>query len=175
MRKINFCLSSFRVILSWKTEEWRFDPEQPLRKFVEKFKKLGFSYFNTPLSTKSWPTMEVFKEQVVKEPKGFIRIVQFVLALFALYSTSSFATHTAFTVNCEERPPVTIKYPVAYPFDFQNTEILVNRTCERTEDAIVSKFPMDFSSSPQFFVTTGVLSLLYSAGALAGYSLAYVF
>lgn len=116
--------------------------------------------------------MEVLKEQVVKEPKGFIRIVQFFLALFALYSTSSFATHTAFTVNCPEQEPVTIKYPVSYPFDFQNTEILVNRTCERAEDAISYKFPMDFSSSPQFYVTTSVLSLLYSAGALAGYSFA---
>lgn len=116
--------------------------------------------------------MEVLKEQVIKEPKGFIRIVQFALGLFAMYSTSSFATYTSFTVNCEEQEPVTIKYPVAYPFDFQNTEVIVNRTCDKTDDSIAYKFPMDFSSSPQFFVTTGVLSLLYSAGALAGYSLA---
>lgn len=116
--------------------------------------------------------MEVLKEQVIKEPKGFIRIVQFVLGLFAMYTTSSFSTHTAFTIDCPGQEPVTVKYPVNYPFDFQNTEILVKVTCQQTEDGIKYKFPMDFSSSPQFFVTTGVLSLLYSAGALAGYSLA---
>ena len=118
--------------------------------------------------------MEVLKEQVIKEPKGFIRIVQFALALLALYTTSSFDTHTAFTTNCSDLDPVTIKYPVDYPFDFQNTVVQVNRTCEKTSDSIGYKFPMDFSSSPQFFVTTGFLSLLYSAGALAGYSFAYV-
>lgn len=93
--------------------------------------------------------MEVLKEQVIKEPKGLIRVLQFILALFALYSTSSFSTYTEFTINCPEQDPYSKRYPVCYPFDFQNTAILVNRTCTADENAISYKFPMDFSSSPQ--------------------------
>ena len=114
--------------------------------------------------------MEVFTQQVIKEPKGFIRIVQFVFAFLAVYTTAYFSTFTSFNINCFEKKTVTIQYDVEYPFDFQNREIWANHSCEKDTVLISYKFPMDFSSSPQFFVTVGTLSLHYTMGALATYS-----
>jgi hypothetical protein len=114
--------------------------------------------------------MEVLTQQVLKEPKGAIRVLQFAFAFLAMYTTASFSTATSFTISCYNKNPVTLTYPVEYPFDFQDQELMANRTCEKSTSSISYKFPMDFSSSPQFYVTVAVLSMLYAGGALVCYS-----
>lgn len=119
--------------------------------------------------------MDVLTQQVLKEPKGMIRVLQFAFAFLAMYTTASFSTSTSFTISCYKKSPVTVTYPVEYPFDFQDQEVPANRTCDQNTSLITYKFPMDFSSSPQFYVTVAVLSMLYAGGALACYSYGYVF
>ena len=64
----------------------------------------------------------------------------------------------------------TFEYPIEYPFKLDETEFKYISNC--SGDFELSKtFPMDFSSSPKFFVTTGVLCMMYCVGALAFYVL----
>lgn len=67
----------------------------------------------------------------------------------------------------------TIEYPIQYPFNFKNIELRIETNCSNRENQIKQIFPIDFSSSAQFFVTTGVLSALYSIGSLTFYLISY--
>lgn len=55
----------------------------------------------------------------------------------------------------------TTVYPVEYPFDFTDTSLSYLNGCKKNE-VTSKKLDMDFSSSAQFFVATGVLCLLYT-------------
>lgn len=118
---------------------------------------------------------------VLKEPRGMIRILQLVFAILAFVTTTSFDTKSTLQVTCpaplprrgseKVEAPVTtkIQYPIEYPFKFQEAIVFERYNCSRNMPMIQQKFPMDFSSSAQFFVATGVLALLYCGGAIFVY------
>lgn len=115
-----------------------------------------------------------YNTRVLKEPRGMIRIVQLVFAILAFATTSGFDTSTSFTTSCV---PVTginisvtkISYAVEYPFKFENEEIKLIKVCEINPTEQKKTYPMDFSSSAQFYVATGVLSFLYTLACLVLY------
>lgn len=113
---------------------------------------------------------------IFKEPKGMIRVIQVVFAILAFASTSSFDTKSVVQVACpapnstKEAVYLKISYPIEYPFKFESTAIFEKYNCSNNIPMIQQKFPMDFSSSAQFFVATGVLSLLYSGAAVVFYA-----
>lgn len=61
-----------------------------------------------------------------------------------------------------------ILYTVEYPFNFESQRIRVRKECSSSEETD-QYLDMSFSSSPQFYVATGVLSFLYSVGCLVVY------
>lgn len=66
--------------------------------------------------------------------------------------------------------PKTSEYRIEYPFQLEKTPFTYFSNCTG-ETEITKEFPMDFSSSARFYVTTGVLCMLYCTGALAFYVL----
>lgn len=62
-----------------------------------------------------------------------------------------------------------INYVVEYPFKFESQTVTERFNCTKDVPRYVQKFPMEFASSAQFFVATGVLSFLYTIGSLFFY------
>lgn len=100
---------------------------------------------------------------VFKEPRGVMRILQFIFAICAFTTTTGFVSYVEIALNCEDTPKVKLGY--AYPFRLDHVNQLVNY-CNKTE---YFHLIGDFSSDAQFFVATGVLSVLYCIGIILVY------
>ncbi|KAH9400296.1 hypothetical protein TYRP_001857 [Tyrophagus putrescentiae] len=113
--------------------------------------------------------------RVLKEPRGMIRIIQLIFAILAFSTTASFDTTTSFTISCFNQSSSNVNgeipsysktttYAVEYPFDMTDVPLKYLNGCDEDEVA-TKKLPIDFSSSAQFFVATGVLCFLYTIGS----------
>uniref|UniRef100_A0A673N4W0 Synaptophysin-like 2b n=1 Tax=Sinocyclocheilus rhinocerous TaxID=307959 RepID=A0A673N4W0_9TELE len=78
----------------------------------------------------------------LKEPLGFIRVLEWIFAIFAFATTGGYSGSTSFNIN--------------YPFG-----VTVSQTAKSTEQY--------YSSSAEFFVAIGVLAFLYSTTTLVLY------
>ncbi|KAF1392223.1 hypothetical protein PFLUV_G00050530 [Perca fluviatilis] len=105
----------------------------------------------------------------LKEPLGFIRVLEWVFTIFAFATTGGYSGTSHFTVKCpggtpEETPvgPV-FDYPFrlpAHPYDIP--------TCNGT-DVRTNYLQGDYSSSAEFFVCVGVFGFLYCTATLILY------
>ncbi|XP_028262152.1 synaptophysin-like protein 2a [Parambassis ranga] len=104
----------------------------------------------------------------LKEPLGFIRVLEWVFTIFAFATTGGYSGTTQFTVKCPDgKEPLgvvaTFGYPFrlsAYPFDIPScNSSLSNKTYLQG----------DFSSSAEFFVCVGVFGFLYCTATLILY------
>lgn len=87
-----------------------------------------------------------------QEPRGVMRILQFVFAIVAFSTTTNFSVDV--TSTCGAANNITNGRSISYPFRF--SEPICH---EKTQQEIV--ISADVSSDAQFYVATGVLSLLY--------------
>lgn len=108
---------------------------------------------------------------LIKEPRGFIRILQVIFAALAWSTTAGFSTTSTLHIDCPEAPAYHAEYKIAYPFDLRETEILSPENCTDDTKVVPDTFPIDFSSTSMLFVLVCVLSLLYALGAAAYYCL----
>ncbi|CAJ1051846.1 synaptophysin-like protein 2a [Xyrichtys novacula] len=106
----------------------------------------------------------------LKEPLGFIRVLEWVFAIFAFATTGGYSGKTHLKITCKEPPvpPVPDVYPsFGYPFRLSATPYKLT-FCNNTESG-----PMflqgDFSSSAEFFVCVGVFAFLYCTATLILY------
>lgn len=91
---------------------------------------------------------------VFQEPRGVMRVLHFI------FSICAFATITGYTgylkSGCDDKPEEID--PFSYPF-----EIIFNKVMENTDHFYCNvTIAGDFSSDAKFFVTSGVLAMLYS-------------
>ncbi|CAN7975080.1 unnamed protein product [Ixodes persulcatus] len=105
--------------------------------------------------------------RVLKEPRGFMRVLQFVFAIFAFATTSGFGSATTFKVS----PPVTVNFQFGYPFRMSYFPFKAPANCPagKSDDWPTVRLPFNFASNAEFFVATGVLSFLYCVGILGIY------
>lgn len=105
---------------------------------------------------------------VFQEPRGVMRILQFIFAICAFATTVNFTNEITLDYCKDLKETITIEYP----FELDTMEIEVP-ACElnKTDNPLKERFylPGDFSSDAQFFVATGVLSMLYTLGILVVY------
>ncbi|NXO29598.1 SYPL1 protein, partial [Cisticola juncidis] len=103
------------------------------------------------------------------EPLGFVKVLQWLLAIFAFATCGGFRGETALLVSCKGVVNKTITAAFAYPFRL-NTAVFSApdpQGCGGTwTDAHLTG---DFSSSAQFFVTLAALVFLYCITALVLY------
>ncbi|KAF0287326.1 Synaptophysin-like protein 2 [Amphibalanus amphitrite] len=110
----------------------------------------------------------------VKEPKGFMKVLQFFFAILAFATTTSFSTYFTFHASikppCNDTGATVVRQEVSYPFRL-DTVIQEKQLC--TQPAVEGRFHFqtDTSSDAEFFVAIGVICMLYSMAALAGYTL----
>ncbi|KAJ8387691.1 hypothetical protein AAFF_G00151220 [Aldrovandia affinis] len=105
----------------------------------------------------------------LREPLGFIKVLEWLAAIFAFGSCGSYVGRSVVSLLCSEGKNETLSATVSYPFRL-NQVLLVSSNatlCNRTvaETHLVG----DSASSVQFFVTIAVLAFLYCMAALLMY------
>lgn len=104
----------------------------------------------------------------LKEPLGFIRVLEWVFTIFAFATTGGYLGSTHFTVNCPEPAKSLDVNPVfGYPFRLSahSYKIPLCNGSEPKETFLQG----DFSSSAEFFVCVGVFGFLYCTATLILY------
>lgn len=98
---------------------------------------------------------------VFQEPRGVMRIFQFIFAICAFATTTGFEGFIDFF--CKQ----TTRFTYDYPFNlYWQREMEIDTSTCRPRVTISS----DFSSDATFFVTTGVLSMLYTIAIVVVYT-----
>jgi len=114
--------------------------------------------------------------EAFKEPRGFLKILQWVFAICAFATTVNFSAYPSVELSCagnQTTPPapVRINHEIQYPFNLDHELMTVKvPACNGTS---LECGPVgNAKSDAEFFVTTGVLTFLYSTGMIALYLLA---
>ncbi|NWU00441.1 SYPL1 protein, partial [Urocynchramus pylzowi] len=103
------------------------------------------------------------------EPLGFVKVLEWVLAVFAFATCGGFQGETALLVSCEGVVNKTVTAAFAYPFRL-NTVVFSAPDPEGCGGTWTDACLMgNFSSSAQFFVTLAALVFLYCITALVVY------
>ncbi|KAK9966770.1 hypothetical protein ABG768_003863 [Culter alburnus] len=100
----------------------------------------------------------------VKEPLGFIRILEWVFTICAFATTGGYVGSTTFTINCGSKNDITAHF--GYPFRLPSQSYDIHH-CNGTKNTTFLQG--DFSSSAEFFVSVGVLGFLYCTFTLILY------
>ncbi|KAM4020815.1 synaptophysin isoform 1-T2 [Anomaloglossus baeobatrachus] len=107
--------------------------------------------------------------RVVKEPLGFIKVLEWLFSIFAFATCGSYSGQFTLSIDCVNKTESkrNIKVDFEYPFKLHQ-EYFEAPTCRggaTTKVFLVG----DYSSSAEFFVTIAVFAFLYSLGALVTY------
>nr|AAH58043.1 Synaptophysin-like protein [Danio rerio] len=102
----------------------------------------------------------------VKEPLGFIRLLEWVFTICAFATTGGYVGSTVFTLKCPDKDDVDVTANFGYPFRLPSHPYLINH-CNGSKNT--TYLQGDFSSSAEFFVSIGVLGFLYCTFTLILY------
>ncbi|KAM4721112.1 synaptoporin [Rhinophrynus dorsalis] len=107
--------------------------------------------------------------RIVKEPLAFLRILEWLFAIFAFATCGGYSGELRVGVDCANKTlsNLSIDIPIAYPFRLHQVNFVVP-TCDGKRRETVSLVG-DFSSSAEFFVTIAVFAFLYSLAATVVY------
>ncbi|XP_075766036.1 synaptophysin-like protein 2 [Pelodiscus sinensis] len=106
----------------------------------------------------------------LEEPLGFVKVLQWLFAIFAFGCCGSFSGETGATVKCPDdvNEMTAISVQFGYPFRLARIPFEMP-TCDSNGTKRTLYLMGDFSASAEFFVTLGVFSFLYSMAALVIY------
>ncbi|XP_026163174.1 synaptophysin-like protein 2a [Mastacembelus armatus] len=104
----------------------------------------------------------------LKEPLGFIRVLEWVFAIFAFAATGGYSGTTHFTVNCAT-PKETKDVNPVFGYPFRLSAYPYNIPSCNGSPPNVTYLQGDFSSSAEFFVCVGVFGFLYCTATLILY------
>ncbi|CAL8341087.1 unnamed protein product [Lota lota] len=96
----------------------------------------------------------------IKEPLGFIRVLEWVFSIFAFATAGGYSGSTQFKVQCPEPgPAVDVHAKFWYPFRLAEDPYNMP-TCNGSQVDVLY-LQGDFRSSAEFFVSVGVFAFLY--------------
>ncbi|XP_041035572.1 prickle planar cell polarity protein 3-like isoform X2 [Carcharodon carcharias] len=107
--------------------------------------------------------------RVAKEPLGFIKILEWIFAIFAFATCGSYSGEFRLSVECINRSESDLDIRVQFEYPFRLHQVYFDApTCrgDRTERYFLTG---DYSSSAEFFVTIAVFAFLYSTAATIVY------
>jgi len=129
----------------------------------------GGAEFGSPPSTTEVESPignAVMDTRVLKEPRGFMRCLEWLFAIIAFATCCDFASQVSYKVTCQnEAQSATITHPIYYPFQLDHIPGK-NGTCGTNH---IMQLSADVSTDAQFFVFTGVLTFLGSMASLVIY------
>uniref|UniRef100_A0A4W6BNV1 Synaptophysin-like 2a n=1 Tax=Lates calcarifer TaxID=8187 RepID=A0A4W6BNV1_LATCA len=104
----------------------------------------------------------------LKEPLGFIRVLEWVFTIFAFATTGGYSGTTHFTVKCPGTTDVhDVRPTFGYPFRLSAYAYKIP-SCN-SSPSNETYLQGDFSSSAEFFVCIGVFGFLYCTATLILY------
>lgn len=107
---------------------------------------------------------------LIKEPRGFIRILQVFIGLLAWSTTAGFSTTSVLHIYCPDNTsPFNVDLEVKYPFDIRTTKVSAPQNCSDDTDVVDDTFPIDFSATSMLYVAVCVLSLIYALSSAIYY------
>ncbi|GAA6106110.1 synaptophysin-like protein 2b [Tachysurus ichikawai] len=110
-----------------------------------------------------------FDIRPLKEPLGFLRILEWVFAIFAFGSIGNYVGTTSFNIQCQGTGIQQINISFEYPFRLNKVGFDVP-TCEVNKTDMKKYYLTgDYSSSAEFFVAVSVLAFLYCTSILVVY------
>jgi len=118
--------------------------------------------------------------EVLKEPRGLLRAVQWLFAVLAFSTACHYSTVLTLQPTCVSSGPKPdpISVTVSYPFRLNSSPTWKYKEMCGIEDSTKGgesiyniDFPGNFSSDAEFFVFTGVIAWLYCFVSLAVYVL----
>ncbi|KAM9410588.1 synaptoporin [Pholidichthys leucotaenia] len=111
----------------------------------------------------------VGKFQVLKLPLGFIRVLEWLFAIFAFATCGGYSGQLRLSVDCMEKASSNLSIGIDFAYPFRLYQVSFEApACEamRRERVFLNG---DYSSSAEFFVTIAVFSFLYSFVATVVY------
>ncbi|XP_052079928.1 synaptophysin-like [Mytilus californianus] len=116
-----------------------------------------------------------FSIEPLKEPRGFIKVLQWILSIFAFATTVSLDERIGFHAVCNNgthnTTTATERIQVAYPYDLHN-EYFMWPLCTRSSGGPGQMALLEGAkSSAEFYVFVGVFVFLYCLAALVLYLL----
>ncbi|XP_054072239.1 synaptoporin isoform X2 [Rissa tridactyla] len=107
--------------------------------------------------------------RVVKEPLAFLRVLEWLFAIFAFATCGGYSGGLRLSVDCANKSESDLSIDIAFAYPFRLHQVNFDApTCEGKRREKLSLIG-DFSSSAEFFVTIAVFAFLYSLAATVVY------
>ncbi|KAJ8258768.1 hypothetical protein COCON_G00177800 [Conger conger] len=104
----------------------------------------------------------------LKEPLGFIRVLEWVFSIFSFATTGGYTGSTDFTVHCSPKEGELVTASFGYPFRLSGSGFNYPN-CTAPGYSVKMHLQNDYSSSAEFFVCVGVFGFLYCTATLVLY------
>uniref|UniRef100_A0A1B6K9C3 MARVEL domain-containing protein n=1 Tax=Graphocephala atropunctata TaxID=36148 RepID=A0A1B6K9C3_9HEMI len=101
-------------------------------------------------------SLEKYNLEVFKEPRGIIRILQFVFALITAIVLRTYEGYIDIDY-CSKTDPQNVQLPIEYPFNLNSVSAQV--TCKSITSVL--SLENDFSSEAEFLFTICWVSVIY--------------
>uniref|UniRef100_A0A8C6SCR5 Synaptophysin-like 1 n=1 Tax=Neogobius melanostomus TaxID=47308 RepID=A0A8C6SCR5_9GOBI len=105
----------------------------------------------------------------LKEPLGFVKVVEWLTAIFAFGSCGGFSGTNVITLSCGDGRNETLSANFYYPFRLSQVPLVPSNTSICNHSVSATYLVGDSASASEFFVGTGVVCFLYSMAALLVY------
>lgn len=105
----------------------------------------------------------------LKEPLGFIKVLEWIFAVFAFATCGGYSEGSVASVTCKHSKAQLISIQFGYPFRLNKISFRAF-TCNNATVYDTLYLNGDFSSTSEFFVAVGVFTFLYCMAALLLYT-----
>jgi len=114
------------------------------------------------MDTSSWRT------RALLEPRGFLRFIEFILAIVAFGTTTDFVGTFRGSIKCDDSSSVMVgPFKISYPFKLFDSPPVDFVDCSNITQTVTLEG--DGSPSAQWFVFVGVMAFLFSLASIVFY------